>query len=205
MKTKDKILKEALAQFNERGAGEVSIRSIADKIGISAGNLAYHFKNTDAIIYRLYLNLVEELDRRVAEAHQHSEVGDLGMLIRQVDQSLRIMYKYKFLLLDFVQIARRVTAIRDHFRQLVEVRKMQFHVAFDHLIAGGLMKKEQISGLYDALILRMIILGNAWIADAEIHFDEQGEAMFQFYINLQLSELLPFLTEKGLEEFRLNF
>ena len=60
MKTKDRILKEALVLFNQQGSDDVSLRAIARSMDISVGNLAYHYANTDRIIEALYLELAEK-------------------------------------------------------------------------------------------------------------------------------------------------
>ncbi|MFD1638217.1 TetR/AcrR family transcriptional regulator [Evansella tamaricis] len=49
-KTKDKITETAIELFNEHGTSQVSTNHIAEKMGISTGNLYYHFKNKEEII-----------------------------------------------------------------------------------------------------------------------------------------------------------
>ena len=200
MKTKDKILVESLRQFNEKGTDQVSIRSIARAIGISSGNLTYHFKNTDTIIYNLYLQLAEEMDGQVVQVQQ-KEISLIGIL-RQSEESFRILYKYKFLFLDFVRIARKIPALREHFRQLMKMRQLQFRMTIDDLIQQDILREEWVEGQYNHLILRIIIFSDSWIPDAEIHFDEAGENVIQFYSTLFISSIVPYLTPKGLEEYQ---
>ena len=60
--TKDKILKTSVRLFNENGLTNVSLRSIADDMKISVGNLQYHFKKREEIINALYFQMVEDID-----------------------------------------------------------------------------------------------------------------------------------------------
>ena len=60
MRTKDKILVTALQLLNEHGVKSVTIRDIAAEMGISHGNLGYHYANMELIIYALYEQLVKE-------------------------------------------------------------------------------------------------------------------------------------------------
>ena len=48
------ILKAALSLFNERGSAAVSTNHIATELGISAGNLYWHFRYKEAIIRALW-------------------------------------------------------------------------------------------------------------------------------------------------------
>ena len=53
--TRQKILNTAKQLFNERGINEVSIADIASSVGISKGNLTYHFARKEAIVQPLCL------------------------------------------------------------------------------------------------------------------------------------------------------
>ncbi len=185
----------ALQQFNERGVEQVSIRSIASALGISAGNLTYHYKNTDKIIYALYLQLVDELGRSIEQVISQSP--DIQWLYEATAYNCRMMWKYRFLLIDFVAITRRITDIRDHFRQVVKMRQWQIRQAINEMVELGLFIPEWQEGMYDKYILRMIIMSDAWIPDAQIHFEGKEEEIIPFYTELIVSSIQPYLTPAG--------
>ena len=60
-KTKEKILKTALGLFNNEGESAVSAVDIASVMGISPGNLYYHYKGKDEIIIELFADFEEEI------------------------------------------------------------------------------------------------------------------------------------------------
>lgn len=67
IKTRDRILKTALALFNQEGEAQVSTVDIAAVMDISPGNLYYHFRGKEAIISALFDDFETEI-RQVLSA-----------------------------------------------------------------------------------------------------------------------------------------
>ena len=63
MKTKDKIISEATKAFNKNGFGAVSLQELAQKTGISRGNLTYHFKDKDALLQAISDKMWEQMKK----------------------------------------------------------------------------------------------------------------------------------------------
>lgn len=200
MTTKTRILETALRQFNEIGTDQATVRSIAEEVGISHGNLCYHYRNTDALIEALYDELIREIDEQVFQI-QPPDI-DMAGTVRSAGITFRLLYKYRFLMLDLVRITRRIGSLREKFRELMRLRRLQFRQGFQALIGKGLMREEWAPGFYDHLTTNMLVLGDNWIPNAEIHFDEKGDVVVQYYLEAFLSLLVPYLTEKGLAEYR---
>ena len=55
MNTKERIIEAALILFNDKGERNVTTNHIAAALGISPGNLYYHFRNKSEIVYEIYL------------------------------------------------------------------------------------------------------------------------------------------------------
>jgi len=50
MDTKNKITEHAVKYFNRHGYGAITLHQLAKEMGISRGNLTYHFKDKDALL-----------------------------------------------------------------------------------------------------------------------------------------------------------
>ena len=61
MKTRDRILECALMLFNQQGEPNVSTLEIANELGISPGNLYYHFHGKEPLILGLFERFQAEL------------------------------------------------------------------------------------------------------------------------------------------------
>jgi AcrR family transcriptional regulator len=60
--TRDKILEVCRLLFNERGPAEVTTAEIAEGVGISEGNLHYHFRRKEQIVIALFDQFEAALD-----------------------------------------------------------------------------------------------------------------------------------------------
>jgi AcrR family transcriptional regulator len=197
--TKEKIAKTALTVFNRRGTELVTVRELAQEVGISHGNLCYHFPTTDDIVRHLYYALVVELDAEIQS--MQGQTQDPAEIFKGTRMLFELLYKYRFLMLNFVDVMRRMPDINKHFRKLQERRKEEFKHLFGMLVQAGLMRPEIYPGFFDDLNVNMAILGDFWISHAEIMFTGKEKDKLDFYYRVTSSFFLPTLTEKGLAVF----
>lgn len=190
--TKHRILDEALEQLNKNGLPAVSIRSISNQLNLSSGNLTYHFKNIDVIIYELYLMLVKEMGEHLKSVEQ-TEIN-LDSIAKDTEISFKLLWKYRFLLLDFIAINRRIPKMNVHFKNLIQLRKIQFKVVIDRLVQTGILIPAPTPSTYNTLIDQMLVFSNAWIPDAELLFnDQEEEIIITHYLALFKAHLTPYL------------
>ncbi|QHT69208.1 TetR/AcrR family transcriptional regulator [Rhodocytophaga rosea] len=198
MKTRDKILDTSLHLFNVQGIDPITVRHVAKEMGISHGNLCYHFPRKEDIIQQLYLNLVAELDR---EIHQlQAQTPQLELILASIKTTFAIQYKYKFILIDFVAIMRNIPAIRTHFRELFIRRQQEFSALIQYMIKAGYFRDEYYTGQYRQFITSFYLIGDFWIAESEILFEGTDAAKLEHYTQLALSLVFPYLTDKGQQE-----
>ncbi len=193
--TKEKILTTALALFNKNGLSKITLRTIAKKMGISQGNLNYHFKKREEIIETLYFNLVNDIDLKMSK-HQDNEIS-IEFLLNLCTSIMDDFYKFRFFLLDFVQIIRENKVIKAHYFELSKIREKQFSVLFNILIKKGIIRKEILHNEYTFLYKRFQILGDFWISSAQVTRARISVKMIAEYATIINQSIYPYLTEKG--------
>jgi AcrR family transcriptional regulator len=71
MNTKERILEAALVMFNEKGERNVTTNHIAAELGISPGNLYYHFRNKSEIVFEIYQEYEQLVDQTLEVPADH--------------------------------------------------------------------------------------------------------------------------------------
>ena len=95
MKTRDKIIQASIALFNEQGERNVTTNHIAADLGISPGNLYYHFRNKEDIILSIY----EEYARNLlidTMPEVSPDVKPLDAIILYMDAVFQTLMKFRF-------------------------------------------------------------------------------------------------------------
>lgn len=198
-KTKERILSTALSLFNERGIASVTLRTIAQEMGISQGNLNYHFKKRDDILEALYLQLVAKMDAGIATM-QATEIN-LQLFFDLSKIMMTQFYEYRFFMLDFVQIMRNNQVINQHYTQLTQLREIQFLGLFQLWVEANFMRPETFENEYKNLYVRMNILGDFWLSTAFIQQDLSKETIDK-YAMIIFENIYPYLTTKGQKAFK---
>ena len=200
MKTRDKILTTACLLFNQKGVGQVSAKAIAAHLGMSDGNLRYHFRTKEDIVYHLYLALVNQLDRGFDEQRESARhLSDLFGLLRF---TFSLFVEYRFLLLDFTAIMRQYAVIRNHYQELGKLRKQQFQETVDQFIELGLLREDIHSDQYAYLATHFTIISDFWLPHAEMIYQEKAISRLEDFVWLTFSLLFPYLTPAGQEDYK---
>ncbi len=199
-RTRQRIMAQALQLFNERGTDAVSLRDLAQALGISHGNLCYHFANIDALIGALYEELADHMSKLVSGAVASAETISPGQGLGFVRLSFEKLFDYRFLLLDFVRIMRRLPEVKARYQELASVRRQQFGLLLAALHAGGWLKEESFQGQYALWAEQALLMGDFWIASGEILYTGDPADRISHYVKVFTASLAPLLTEQGLQD-----
>jgi AcrR family transcriptional regulator len=199
--TKQKILSTSLQLFNERGISDVSLRTISDELGISVGNLQYHFKKREDIVEALYFQLVEEIDGIEFVPRENM----LESVMQISTETFKKMFQNRFFLLDFVSITRKNGKIKRHYAELSKRRIAEFLQVIELLIQHSVLREERLKGEYHGFYKRLELMSNFWFSSVLIQSDELTEACVNEYQLMIAQNIYPYLTSGGREMYAEKF
>ncbi len=200
MKTKEKILETARILFNTHGISAISSKSIAEEMGISYGNLCYHFPKKDDIILQLYLNMQKNVEQQFKNIKE--EVINLEFMLSRLKILFEEIYKYKFIYLGITKVVRHFDHIKKHAQDQFDQRWNILDTISGFLIANGYMKAFKDEKQKDMLIHALLMVSNSWISDAEVFYKGKDQEKIDYYMQVFFNLVRPTLTEKGLEGFK---
>ena len=195
--TKQKILNQSLELFNHIGVSKTSLRTIADEVGISVGNLQYHFKKREDIIEALYFQLVEKMDAIFLISSEDL----LKSFLKVSKEIITTLYEYNFFLLDFVVITRKNQKIKSHYSELSKRREIESLKVINVLIKNGLFREELLKNEYRCLFKRIEVISNFWFSSILIQSDVLSKDSIQEYSILISQSIYPYLTNEGKNQY----
>ncbi len=175
MSTQDRILKVALELFNEQGTAAVSTNHIAAAIGISPGNLYYHFRNKEDIINALFGRLFAAYEDTFQLPSDRAPVlADFDGLIAG---NYQLIWDYRF---AYREMAALLQNDPDLHAQYQEVRRRGY-AGFVELIeafaGAGILIRPETPQEVMALTELCWIISEQWPVNLELRgraFDDAG-------------------------------
>lgn len=152
MTTSERILSAAGELFSARGYRATAMQAIADEVGITKAALYYHFDSKEAILQRLTVPLLDELEAvlAAAEAGGEPEAVRWRAIEGYVDVHLRHRHTLTMLVKDMTLLVQ--APIADRFRAAIALANT--------LVAGPAAGLEEqvrasqvVAGLADPVVL----------------------------------------------------
>lgn len=198
MKTKQKIINQAIASFNVAGIKNVTNRDLAKSLGISSGNLDYHFKNKEELLKAIYQKMREEITINYEEKNNSTNPFiNFNELLLSLES---FQIKYSFFNLDVLEISRNFPEVNTLLKSTLLIRKNQMTHFFRLFMEKKYFKDELSSGRYMRLQHTIRILITFWKSQQEVlaHFTSAQNCNMTTYI---WELLIPHMTKKGLNSY----
>jgi AcrR family transcriptional regulator len=188
--TQLRILHAALELFNAEGTAAVSASRIAERCGISKGNLQYHFPNKRDVVFAIFQLAIGEMNAGWYRDHLEPTLEHMAaMFVRQ----LQLIVKYRFFYRELPDLLRQDPLLRRRYSDNRD-RRLKVIEQFMHGLAG----RELLRLPQDARRLRSIvevtwILSENWVNYTEFQDRELSAATILEGYAAILEVLRPYL------------
>ena len=133
MQTKDKIIQTAINLFNMHGTKAISTNHIATEMGISPGNLYYHFRSKNDIIRTISNKFYSEVVSIFQI--QLDDISDFSQRFITLFHSFFIIQKsYQFLFFEGVHLVKHDQELQNGYIELTRLIQDGYYNMLSSLI-----------------------------------------------------------------------
>ncbi len=158
-RTRERILDVSLAMFNERGEPNVTTNHIADELEISPGNLYYHFRNKDDIVEHLFARYEAGIDRALTVPEDR--LPNLEDIWLQLHLAFEVMWEYRFILRDVVDLTSRNRKLRMHFARILKRAAANAVAVMQGLVRAEVMRASRAE--IEATANNILLVATFWM------------------------------------------
>ena len=203
MNTKGKIITTAIELFNIYGTKAISTNHIAKEMGISPGNLYYHFRSKNDIIRSISDNFSNELGSVLKI--QLDTISDFSSNLTSLfNRFFKIQQSYQFLFLEGVHLTKQDSRLLDNYTNLRSLIKKGYHDLLSNLVKIKIMKRQSLNIIDDLLDTQWIIMWY-WINHTILDRNTYDDFQIKKGIKLSFSIIKPQLTSIGKVAFDRTF
>jgi AcrR family transcriptional regulator len=123
-RTAERILEVTLALFNRFGEPNVSTTLISAELGISPGNLYYHYPAKDELVNTLFDRHAQALAELMPAAAGVENVEDAWLFLHMLFEAT---WEYRFLYRDLNDLLSKNRRLETHFQSLLRERERAMH------------------------------------------------------------------------------
>src|SRR5689334_13017554 len=193
MKTRERILATALRLFNESGTAPVSTNHIADALGISPGNLYYHFHNKEEIIRALFEQQFARWDADYAfPADRLPNLEDLQQLVRA---TFVTAWEYRFMYRELIALLRRDSQLHGRWVDIRARGFAGFRELFNRFVAAGVLQTPADPAVVARLAELVWLISEFWLASVEVSGETVDAGQIERGVGLMLQVLDPYILK----------
>lgn len=183
---RQEILETAKKLFNERGFNIVSTRDISEALGISKGNLTYHFKKKEDIMEAILLETTYS-----PPPNAPTTLAEMDAFFLDMQQ---VVQENAFYFWHHAQLAQLSPKIREKQHSIYHSNVEKLMQALQTLNADGIVREEITTNEYSRLIDTLLLSIIYWMPFCELKQVKISDVSFR---QQAWSILYPLLTHNG--------
>jgi AcrR family transcriptional regulator len=154
-RTRERILETALSLFNTLGEPTVTTAAIALEMGISPGNLYYHYHSKEKIVDDLFAAFRKDIETTLAAPEKRlPNAEDCWLFLHLVFEAI---WKYRFVYRDINELVSRYRGVETQFKRILSHKIRVADEILSGLVKGGQMtaSPREVAALAENMALVM--------------------------------------------------
>jgi len=161
-RTAERILAAALLLFNRFGEPNVSTTAISAELGISPGNLYYHYPAKDELINSLFDQFEDKLGELLRAADDVSHVEDAWLFFHML---FELIWSYRFLYRDLNDLLSKNRRLETHFQFVLKHKRAAVRAVLDGLAQARAFDAERLEPtVAETVSTAMVVVLTYWLS-----------------------------------------
>ena len=158
-RTAERILEVTLSLFNRFGEPNVSTTLISAELGISPGNLYYHYPAKDEIINALFDRFEHGLNELLSASDGVRNVEDAWFFMHSL---FELIWEYRFLYRDLNDLLSKNRRLETHFQSVLKNKTRAVKTLLDSMNRTGAIHID--SRELEATATSMVVVVTYWLS-----------------------------------------
>jgi len=158
-RTAERIPEVTIALFNRFGEPNVSTTLISAELGISPGNLYYHYPAKDELINSLFDRYEKALSELLQAADNVRNVEDAWLFFHML---FELIWQYRFLYRDLNDLLSKNRRLETHFQFVLKNKSRAVQSVLDGLNRGGVMRIDSREA--EPVASSMVVVLTYWLS-----------------------------------------
>ena len=158
-RTAERILEVTLELFNRFGEPNVSTTLISAELGISPGNLYYHYPAKDELVNALFDRYESSLDELLTASDSVRNVEDAWFFMHTL---FELIWQYRFLYRDLNDLLSKNRRLETHFQSVLKNKALAVKTLLGGMSRAGAMTIDPRE--VEATATSMVVVLTYWLS-----------------------------------------
>lgn len=192
--TRDRLLARARELFDEHGLEAVGVRDLARDLGLSPGNISYHFPRKEDLVAALMEELAE---RNAATVADLARASDLTALLTTYRELFAAQLDHSFIGRSLVHIVDSYPALGERYLRTERQRRLGLGAAI-LAMAGGDLRADVDDAELARTVGAITLVARFWTSERRLSFGAVDDGrVVDHYLALVAQALWPLTTAAG--------
>ena len=157
--TAERIVASALGLFNRFGEPNVAATMVAADLGISPGNLYYHYPGKEDIVNHLFGQYLNDLQALLPASQDVKDLEDAWFFMHSL---FELVWRYRFLYRDLNDLLSKYRQLEQQVKQVLANKHASFLTLLKRMTDQGLLTQNATER--DSSATQMLVMLTWWLS-----------------------------------------